>query len=251
MKNEVYPAAKRPWTVVNMAMTADGKIATAGREVTSFGSARDLAELYGLRATVDAVLCGARTVEETGATLGNGGEKYGLRRLSAGLSVAPLRILVSGSASISLTAPLWEQKSAPVVVLVSGDAPMDRVRRLRERADAVWESPGAEIDFQSAWEWIASKWQVKRMACEGGGVLNARLFQTDLVDELRVTLCPRIFAGVESPSLADGPAQQLWQARRFKPAGLKRVGEELFLKFLRVPSAAAMIERGARDPIGC
>ena len=54
-----------------MAMTADGKIATANRAVHSFGSQRDLAHLYELRATADAVMCGARTVKISETILGN------------------------------------------------------------------------------------------------------------------------------------------------------------------------------------
>jgi hypothetical protein len=43
--------SKLPFVFVNMAMAADGKIATANRAVHSFGSARDLNHLYELRAT--------------------------------------------------------------------------------------------------------------------------------------------------------------------------------------------------------
>ena len=42
-----------------MAMTADGKIATANRAVSSFGSARDHEHLLKLRATADAVIPGS------------------------------------------------------------------------------------------------------------------------------------------------------------------------------------------------
>ena len=61
-----------PFVLVNMAMTADGKIATANRAVHSFSSGRDLEHLYELRATADAVLCGARTVEISRYHFGNG-----------------------------------------------------------------------------------------------------------------------------------------------------------------------------------
>ena len=62
-----------PFVFVNMAITADGKIATANRAIHSFGSRRDLKHLYELRATADAVMCGARTVEISNTILGNGG----------------------------------------------------------------------------------------------------------------------------------------------------------------------------------
>jgi len=40
---------KLPFVFINMAVTADGKIATANRAVHSFGSARDLEHLYELQ----------------------------------------------------------------------------------------------------------------------------------------------------------------------------------------------------------
>ena len=57
-----------------MAMTADGKIATANRAVHSFGSARDLARLYELRATADAVIA-ARERSKFPDRSGTGGAK--------------------------------------------------------------------------------------------------------------------------------------------------------------------------------
>jgi 2,5-diamino-6-(ribosylamino)-4(3H)-pyrimidinone 5'-phosphate reductase len=92
--------SKTPFVFINMAITADGKIATANRAVHSFGSARDLEHLYELRATADAILCGARTVEISETTLGNGGEKFRKLRIRNRLAEFPLRVLVSGSGSI-------------------------------------------------------------------------------------------------------------------------------------------------------
>ena len=63
---------KLPFVLVNMAMTADGKIATANRAVSSFGSARDHEQLLELRATADAVMAGARTVDSAAINLGPG-----------------------------------------------------------------------------------------------------------------------------------------------------------------------------------
>ncbi len=78
-----------PEVVINMAMTVDGKIATANRAVTSFGSPRDLRSLYRLRSSADAILCGARTVEQSDATLGNGGPEFTRRRIRQGFQDIP------------------------------------------------------------------------------------------------------------------------------------------------------------------
>ena len=104
---------KMPFVFINMAVTADGKIATANRAVHSFGSARDLEHLYELRATADAILCGARTVEISETTLGNGGEKFRKLRIQNGLAEYPLRVLVSGSGSIDPSLHLHLIRSSP------------------------------------------------------------------------------------------------------------------------------------------
>ena len=226
---------KRPWIVVNMAMTADGKIATAGREVTSFGSPLDLESLYQLRSRMDAVLCGARTVEETGATLANReGISHPLEGIPRRASLR-VRVVVSGSASFSLSAALWKDRSTPIAVLVSGEAPASRRNALRQMADSIWESPGPGVDLVRGVEWIHTTWNVQRMVCEGGGTLNVSLFREGLVDELRLTLCPRLFGGRSSPSIADGLAGTLRDANRFEKPRIRRLGNELFLVFRSKP----------------
>ena len=65
--------------------------------------------------------------------------------------------------------------------------------------------------------------------CEGGGELNAAMFQAGLVDELYLTICPLIFGGRNAPTLADGEGiERLTEGRRFKLRKSERVGDELF-----------------------
>jgi riboflavin-specific deaminase-like protein len=233
MNDSHPPPESRPWIVANMAISSDGKIATAGREVTSFGSPADLRGLYRLRATADAVMCGARTVEETGATLGNGGDAFRRIRIRAGLAAAPVRIVVSGSASLDPEAAIWKVRTSPLVVLVSSHAPAPRRRRLALLADALWESPGAQVDLAKACEWIHSRWRVRRMVCEGGGTLNAAMLSAGLLDELTLTLCPRVFGGQASPTIADGSSRMLQDACHLGRPTIRRRGDELFMTYRR------------------
>ena len=53
---------ERPFVYVNMAMTADGKITSAGREYAAFTSRHDKRSMDRLRAEADAVLVGAGTL---------------------------------------------------------------------------------------------------------------------------------------------------------------------------------------------
>ncbi|MCX6896927.1 MAG: dihydrofolate reductase family protein, partial [Verrucomicrobia bacterium] len=81
-----------PFVFVNMAMTADGKIATSNRAASSFGSRRDHDHLLELRATADAVMAGARTVDLNPINLGPGAAKFRRLRLKHGLAEYNLRV---------------------------------------------------------------------------------------------------------------------------------------------------------------
>ena len=216
-------------------MTADGKIATAGREVATFGSPRDLQHLYELRATADAILCGARTLEEAGATLGNGGKKYGKKRLAAGLSEYPVRVIVTGRGSFSPEAAIWKsQLPSPIVVLTTSSITAERKAWLTDHASAVYVSDSNEIDFASAIRWLAVQFGVRRLLSEGGAELNAALFQARLVDEINLTVCPYIFGGQEAPTIAEGTGvERLSDASEFELVRHRRVGAEMFLVYRR------------------
>ena len=70
------------------------------------------------------------------------------------------------------------------------------------------------------------------MLCEGGGELNDALFRAGLVDELHLTVCPKIFGGRGSPTIAEGAGfAKLAAAARFQLQSARRVGPELFLHY--------------------
>jgi len=226
----------RPWVFLNLALTADGKIATASRAVHAFGSAHDQRQLYRLRAAADAVMCGARTVEISGATLGNGGGNFRRQRRKTGLADSPLRVLVSGGGSLDPAAKIFTTHFAPVLVLTTRRAPATARRRLGELADEVKICGATEIDFAAALAWLAREWKVRRLLCEGGGELNDALFRAGLVDEIHLTFCPKIFGGRTAPTLADGGGfPELAGAAQFKLASIRRQQDELFTTYLRKP----------------
>ena len=220
-----------------MAMTADGKIATANRTVHSFGSRHDLKHLYELRAKADAILCGARTIEISQSILGNGGEKFRRQRLAHGLAEYPLRVIVSGSGSIDPDAKIFQKRFSPVIVLTTRQTSVEKLRRLATRADVVKICGETEINFAAALRWLRTEWNVKRLLCEGGGDVNDALFRAGLVDEINLTICPKIFGGRMAPTIAEGLGfQKLAQAENFKIQSLKRFKDELFTVFSKQTS---------------
>lgn len=215
-----------------MAMTADGKIATANRAISSFGSRRDHDHLLELRSTADAVMAGARTVDGAGINLGPGPARFRRRRLRLGLAEYNLRIIVSRSGTVNPEAEIFRRRFSPIIVLTTGRAGARRLRRLRALADEVRICGAREIDFGAALRWLRRERGVNRLLCEGGGELNGALFRSGLVDELHLTLCPKIFGGRPAPTIAEGAgAVRLSGAAAFALKSRRRVGDELFLVY--------------------
>ena len=221
-----------PFVFINMAMTADGKIATANRRISSFGSPRDHAHLLHLRATADAVMAGARTADSNPINLGPGPAKYRRLRLRRGLAEFNLRVIVSRSGTVNPRAEVFQRRFSPIIILTTRRATAARLKKLRAIAAQVKICGAKEINFPRALRWLRQKWGVKRLLCEGGGELNDALFRAGLVNQLHLTVCPRIFGGRAAPTIADGlGAASLARATQLELQSARRQGDELFLVY--------------------
>ena len=215
-----------------MAISADGKIATANRSVSSFGSPRDHDHLLALRASADAVMCGARTADSNPINMGPGPAKYRRRRVKHGLAEYNLRVIVSRTGTLNPAAEVFRHRFSPIIILTTRRAPERRLRALRAVADEVKVWPGDEIDFRRALRWLGEKWGVRRLLCEGGGEINDALFRAGLVNELHLTACPRIVGGRDAPTISDGlGAATLADAARLELQSAQRRGDEMYLVY--------------------
>lgn len=221
-----------PFVFSNFAMTADGKTTFANRKFVPFTSDCDREHMMKLRAMADAVMSGARTIDSGEVTLGTGGEKYRKLRLKRGLTELNLRIVVSGSGTIDPRAAIFRKGSSPVIVLTTERAGKQRLDKLATLASEVKICGKDEIDFIKAFLWLQKKWKVKRLLCEGGGELHSALIRAGLVDELHLTVSPKIFSGRDALTIADGVGfSKLADAAQFKLKSSKRIGDEMFLVF--------------------
>jgi len=221
-----------PFVLVNMAVSADGKIATVSRAVSSFSSRRDQRHLLELRATADAVMAGARTVDSNPVNLGPGPAHYRRLRRQRGLAEFNLRIIVSRTGSVNPNARIFQCPFSPIIILTTRRAPPSRLKRLRQIAAEVKICGAKEINFRSALCWLRRAWGVKRLTCEGGGELNDALFRAGLVNELHLTLCPKIFGGRTAPTIADGLGLgTLPRAVTLECLSARRHGNEMFLVY--------------------
>jgi len=165
-------------------------------------------------------------------TLGPGRAKYRRMRTRAGLAEYNLRIVTSGSGSVDPSAEIFKHSFSPIVILTTGRASEGKLKPLRELATEIKSFGPRDIDFRKALQWLREKWKVKRLLCEGGGELNDALFRAGLVDELHLTICPKIFGGRRAPTIAEGiGVPKLANAAQFKLKSMQRIGDELFVVY--------------------
>ena len=188
--------------------------------------------MYELRSTADAILCGARTIEQSHSTLGNGPDSWTRRRLRGGLKRYPVRVVVSGSGTISRSAELWSHEFGPIVVATTSRASKTKLDWLRRYAAAVWVTEADEIDWSQCLRRLHLEFGVRRALSEGGGELNDALFRARLVQELHLTWCPWVLGGRYAPTLADGRGQaMLAAAAKGSLVRCRRIGNEVALTY--------------------
>jgi riboflavin-specific deaminase-like protein len=187
----------RPYTVMNFASTLDGRAAIEGRS-GPIGSAADTRILQLLRTRVDAVMIGAGTMRA---------ERYGrmvsdpslrARRERIGLPHDPLAVIVSGRLDLPWDAPLFTDGGGRVLIFTASDVePPQTATSLR-----IVRHEG-KVDLAEAMLHLREERGIRALLCEGGPTLHRQLQAAGLVDELFLTVAPKL-AGGEEPRVIEG-----------------------------------------------
>jgi riboflavin-specific deaminase-like protein len=226
------PPDPLPSTFINMSMSADGKIASSNREISSFGSPTDQKRLLQIRARAHAVMAGARTVDGNPVTLEPGPAYYRRLRLRRGLPEYNLRVVVSGTGTLHPDAELFRHTNSPIIILTTDRIGAQQRRRLESVATEVRICGDQSIDFPQTLRWLRQKWGVEQLLCEGGGELNAALLRAGLVTRLFLTICPLILGGRKAPTLAGGlDPSHLGDSVRLHLDSTQRKDGEIFLEY--------------------
>jgi riboflavin-specific deaminase-like protein len=190
------PPDDRPHVAVNFASTVDGRAAIGGVS-GPIGSAADTAMLAGLRTRFDAVMIGAGTMraERYGRLVSNQ-EKRELRE-RIGLPHDPLMVIVSGRLDLPWDAPLFTDGGRVLIFTASEAEPPETATSLR-----VVRHLGA-VDIGAALAYLRHERGIRALLCEGGPRLHAELQAAGLVDDLFLTIAPKL-AGGGAPRILEG-----------------------------------------------
>jgi 5-amino-6-(5-phosphoribosylamino)uracil reductase len=208
-----------------LAVSLDGRLAPPEGGAAQLGGPGDRQVLEEALAWADGCLLGAETLRRHRSTCLIHGPELLERRRQEGRAPQPVAIVVSRSGRFAPDLPFFRQ-------------PVERWLLQQGRPDPV-DVPLAAEGFQrrlplggwsQALDALAALGQ-RRLVVLGGAALAASLLAEDLLDELQLTLCPRLLGGrhgwLPADALVAATAQDGW--RLVEQRGLE--GQELLLRW--------------------
>ncbi len=211
----------RPYVGLNMVSSLDGK-ATLDWRTKGLSSEVDRRVFHLLRTQADAVMVGAGTARE---------ERYGrmtkndeLRqvRVNEGLVPDALAVVVSGRLDLPADLPLLNVAEQRVVIATAADHELPGLT-----GDVEYARVGDDLPRLLAY--LHERHGVRSILCEGGPTLNSFLFAAGVVDELFLTLSPKLLAGASALTIVAG--RELVEPADARLVSVAEAENELFTRW--------------------
>jgi 5-amino-6-(5-phosphoribosylamino)uracil reductase len=209
-----------PWLRLVLAVSLDGRLAPSEGGAAQLGGKGDRRVLEEALAWADGCLIGAETLRRHGTTCLIHAPDLLEERARQGRPSQPVAIAVSRRGQLPPELPFFRQ-------------PLERWLLV---AEAPAEPPTGYGRTLPLPDWHEALTQLARLGLDrvavlGGAALAASLLEADWLDELQLTLCPRLLGGTHLwlPPGASGSVGSPWQLLEQRTLG----GDEVLLRYGR------------------
>jgi len=199
------PREERPLVAMNFVTTLDGRATIEGRS-GPIGSDADTAMLAGLRTRFDAVMIGAGTMRV---------ERYS--------PLASKLVIISGRLDLPWDAPAFTEEGEVLIFTASETEPPETAASIE-----VIRHEGA-VNLVEAMRHLRHERGVRALLCEGGPHIHEQMQADGLVDDLFLTIAPKLSGG-EAPRILEGPLPDVVD---LELAWLLEEDGELFARYRR------------------
>lgn len=212
-KNIVTPL---PFVTVKLALTLDGKIATASGDSRWITAAKARRYVHGLRGCYDAVLTSSTTVMRDNPELG----LHGLK------GSEPLRVIIDRKLVTNPTAKVY--RNTNVVVATTVLATLEKQK--------VFEAAGIALKKYSTKFSLALLLKdlrtmgIRSVLVEAGGTLVASLIKAKLVDKYLFFLAPKIVGGDGINGIGDLAIRTIDKAITLQRLCVSRYGDDMLIE---------------------
>lgn len=196
------PPADRPYVLLNMVMSADGK-ATNGEDERGIGSPTDQRLMREIRTNADMILNGASTLRISGSSPRLGDMDLEQLRIDRGKPRLPTSSILSHSGNLPLDRIFFTADDFDAIVYLSHDAPQGAMDAIVSTGRSAVRLPRVR---PLPWMLAHMRFELgaEVLLLEGGPSLNAQMFALNVIDEYFVTIGPVIVGGATTITPVEG-----------------------------------------------
>lgn len=213
---------KKPFIVLKVAMTLDGKIATATGQSKWITNETSRAYGYKLRDIYDGIMVGINTVIEDNPML--------TARVDGGKN--PIRIVVDSSLKIDINANVVQDKSAKTIIATTDKADKDKILKLQAQdvdVIVVDKDENDKVDIEKLLD-ILGQQNICSILVEGGATLSGSFVARKLVDKVYFFIAPKIVGGKEAKTPVAGTGiLNLQEALALKDIQIEKLEEDILI----------------------
>jgi diaminohydroxyphosphoribosylaminopyrimidine deaminase/5-amino-6-(5-phosphoribosylamino)uracil reductase len=212
---------RMPFVTLKLAVTLDGKIATATGEARWISEEISRKSVHRMRDQADAWLVGSATVKADDPQL--------TCRIAGGRN--PLRIVLDSRLRLPLTARIFRLADREKTIVAAGaNAPMRKVRAIEALGAQVWRLPLSK--GRIAWRPLLKKMAaagIVNVVIEGGAAVAASALKDRAVDKVLLFYAPKIFGGDGRPMIDGLSVRRVRQAIALKRLEVRHSGADLLV----------------------
>lgn len=213
-----------PFTTAKVAMSLDGKIATAQGDSRWISGVESRRRAHLGRYYADAILVGRKTVVRDDPRL--------TARRDGREIKAPCRIILDSRAEIPLDVKLLRPPDASrTIIAVTDSAPRGRIAKLEALGARVVRCSSREgrVSLKSLWRRLG-RMGIMSVLIEGGGETIASALDAGVVDRMKVFIAPKIIGGRTAPTPVGGKGiARVADALPIKNVTVTRCGEDILV----------------------
>lgn len=224
--NEVfmkYIVTKEPFVVMKMAMSLDGKVATATGESQWISGESSRQQVHNLRHELSGIMVGVETIIRDDPKL----------TARSPNSKNPVRIVVDSQLRIPLTsAVLAQQDTAKTIIATTEKSASQRrevVKQMGVEVIVIKENAG-RVGLQELMK-ILGAMGIDSILLEGGAVLNFSALEEGIVDKVQIYIAPKIIGGKKAKTAVEGVGvTSLKEAFQLNRMTTNKVGEDVLIE---------------------
>lgn len=209
----------RPFVHLKMAVSLDGKVATATGDSRWITGEAARARVHELRHQSDAIMIGGRTARADDPLLTDRSGKKRRRPL--------VRVVIEQYLRMSPDSQLVQTgDAAPVIIFACGESEADSIGDLKARGVEVI-TQGSVLDCSRVLDELAKR-QIQSVLVEGGPSLAGLLLEAGLVNKVTFFVAPMIIGGQDAPSaIAGAGAEKIADALQLEKVEVSQHGRDV------------------------